>query len=75
MTQETDPLKRTYKAMTREDMRERDAELCAVIEQQQEQLRAVLAHVEELRAAIAYVRQRSQPACEILNEFDNTRAS
>jgi DNA repair exonuclease SbcCD ATPase subunit len=36
--------------MTLEDVRERDAELCAVIEQQQEQLRAVLAHVEELRA-------------------------
>lgn len=29
---------------------------------------------ERLRAAIAYVRQRSQRACEILNEFDNTHA-
>lgn len=31
--------------------------------------------IERLEAAIAYVRQRSQRACEILNEFDNTRAA
>lgn len=30
---------------------------------------------ERLQAAIAYVRNRSQRACEILNEFDNTRTS
>lgn len=29
----------------------------------------------QLKAAIAYVRQRSQRACEILNEFDNTCAA
>jgi uncharacterized coiled-coil DUF342 family protein len=28
------------------------------------------AEVEQLKAAITYVRQRSQRACEILNEFD-----
>ena len=33
------------------------------------------AEVERLRAAIAYVRMRSQHACEILNEFDNARAA
>jgi FtsZ-binding cell division protein ZapB len=31
------------------------------------------AEIERLTAKIAYVRQRSQRACEILNEFDNTR--
>lgn len=29
--------------------------------------------IERLQTAIAYVRQRSQRTCEILNEFDNTR--
>lgn len=29
--------------------------------------------IERLTAAIAYVRQRSARACEILNEFDNSR--
>ena len=28
---------------------------------------------ERLKAAIAYVRMRSAHACEMLNEFDNTR--
>lgn len=37
-----------------------------------EHLRAEIAR---LNAKIAYVRQRSQRACEILNEFDNTRAA
>jgi hypothetical protein len=31
--------------------------------------------VERLEAKIAYVRNRSGRACEILNEFDNTRVS
>lgn len=31
------------------------------------------AEIERLWAAIAHVRQRSAKACEILNEFDNTR--
>jgi hypothetical protein len=35
--------------------------------------RELRAEVEQLKAAIAYVRQRSQLVCEILNEFDNTR--
>jgi uncharacterized Zn finger protein (UPF0148 family) len=30
---------------------------------------------ERLRAAISYVRMRSAHACEVLNEFDNTRAA
>lgn len=33
------------------------------------------AEVERLKAKIAYVHQRSQRACEILNEFDNIRAA
>lgn len=45
-----------------------EAQWLAEIERQQ-------AEIEHLRMAIAYVRQRSQHACEILNEFDNTRAA
>jgi hypothetical protein len=33
------------------------------------------AEIERLTAAIAYVRMRSAHACEVLNEFDNTRAA
>lgn len=32
----------------------------------------LLAEIERMSAAISYVRQRSQRACEILNEFDAT---
>ena len=43
-----------------------------LLRQENEYLRA---EVERLRAAISYVRMRSAFACEILNEFDNTRAA
>lgn len=38
-----------------------------------ERIKELRAEVERLTAAIAHVRQRSAKACEILNEFDNTR--
>jgi hypothetical protein len=36
-------------------------------------VRGLEADNERMKAAISYVRMRSQHACEILNEFDNTR--
>lgn len=38
-------------------------------------VRGLEAEIERLRAAVSYVRMRSAHACEILNEFDNTRAA
>lgn len=38
-----------------------------------EVIRELDEEIERLRAAVAYVRMRSAHACEVLNEFDNTR--
>lgn len=54
--------------LTQEDIRERDAELCAVIEQQQEQLGVVLAHVEELRARNERLTHELDKAHRLLNQ-------